>query len=123
MLATSWKATGLVQPVWNRLDVPKDKRGELARLTGIPATNLSAMNTGNMPMTMEMAERIAAAIEGLSVLELGAPLELADQRGQTLLDRLQEVEDLVAEGFARLAEGIARVERRLGSGAGEGSGS
>jgi len=65
VLATSWKATGLVQPAWLRLDVEKDKRGELARRTGIPATSLSQMNTGRRPMTPEAAQRIVAAVPGL----------------------------------------------------------
>jgi hypothetical protein len=96
VLATSWKATGLVKPIWQRLPAAKDKRGELARLTGIPATNLSSLNTGS-PMTMEMASRIVSAaspfIPGLSVLDLGAPEEAADEPGLLLLDRLRSLED------------------------------
>lgn len=110
MLASSWKAKGLVRAAWLRLDVPKNHREKLAELTGIPASNLSGMNTGRLVMTLESAQRIAAAVPGLSVLELGAPLEHADPAGLTLLGRLEEVAEMVANGFGAL--GVSEVQLR-----------
>lgn len=75
MLANSWKAKGLIQPIWQRLDVEKDKRGELARLTRIAATDLSAMNQGNRPMTEATARRIMDAVPGVTMADLGQPQE------------------------------------------------
>ena len=107
MLATSWKATGLVEQAWKRLDPPI--RDELARLTSIPASNLSGLNTGRLPMTTEMAQKIADAVPGLSVLELGAPEEEADAEGQTLLRRLTELED----ALNRLGPDLRELGKRV----------
>jgi len=74
VLATSWKAIGRIRPIWSRLDAPKERRELLARLTRIPAPDLSAMNTGKRPMTMAKAERIMAAVPGVTLLDLGAPV-------------------------------------------------
>ena len=82
----------------------KGQLEELARLTGIPASNLSSMNTGRLPMTMATAERIAAAVPGLSVLDLGAPSEAAAAEDPPLvLVRLQRVEETIAQIQSRLA--------------------
>lgn len=96
MLSTSWKATGLVQPIWNRLPVKTGKREELARLTGLQPTDLSRLNTGKRSMTMSLATRIAAAVPGVTVLDLGAPEEAADEPSLAMLSdlrrRLAEIE-------------------------------
>lgn len=92
MLATSWKATGLVRKVWQSLDGP-DKRGQLAERTGIQATDLSQLNTGKRPMTMALATRIASAVDGFTIDDLGAPaIEDADRGPVTVLQRLEAIE-------------------------------
>lgn len=104
MLASSWKADTLVEKAWRRLKPPT--RDELARRTGIPASNLSAYNTGGRPMTQEMAERICEAVPGLTLAELGAPEELADDpHSQSLFDRQEELRERLAE--------VARVQALL----------
>lgn len=114
MLATSWKATGLVLPIWNRLDVEKDKRGELARLTGITATTLSGMNRGRIPMTPEAAARIAAAVPGVTSMDLGAPEEAASEEETLLLSdlrrRLARAEGQV-DWLLDVVERLARVAK------------
>lgn len=113
MLATSWKATGLVRAAWLRLDVEKDKRGELAARTGIPATNLSGMNTGRIPMTRESARRIATAVPGLTEADLGAPsAELGvsrDERSSAVVDLLVELQERIERAEAEIA--ALRAER------------
>lgn len=114
MLATSWNATGLVRDAWLRLDVPKGHREELARLTGIPATSLSAMNTGHRPMTMAQAERIAAAVPGLTLLDLGAREEEANVEHRSIVARLEEAEAALNDlgpQLERLARRVAALER------------
>ena len=86
-----------MRPIWLQLDVPTGKREELARLTGIPPTNLSAMNTGKLPMTMEMAGRIVRAVPGVSLLDLGAPEAAAPEEATFLRGRLAEVSSSLAE--------------------------
>ena len=114
VLATSWKAIGLVRAAWLRLDVEKGHREKLAELTGIPAPNLSGMNTGRIPMTRETAQRIADAVPGFSVLELGAPVEEADDAGETMLSRLRSLEAALAEAVGLMREALAllREDRR-----------
>ena len=122
MLATSWKAKGLVRQAWLRLDVKQGHREKLSELTGIPPPNLSGMNSGRLPMTMEMAQRITDVIPGLSVLELGAPEEQADAEGETLLSRLGELaaahaaaarkQTTMARDIALLQERVRRLEAR-----------
>lgn len=98
-----------MRPIWNRLPVEKGKREELARLTGISATNLSAMNTGNMPTTIEAATRIADAVEGVTVFDLGAPAEaVSDPAALLVIDRLGSLEETAAR-----ATDLARVDRVL----------
>lgn len=112
MLATSWKATGLVRAAWLRLDVPKDKRGELARLTGIPPTNLSGMNKGRLPMTPESALRIMQAVPGLTLEELGAPEERQATDVLPLGVRLEALEARLARLYAETARGFALLGHR-----------
>lgn len=92
MLATSWKAKGLVKPIWHRLPVQKGKREELARLTGLQASDLSALNTGNRAMTLDVAQRIADAVEGVTIYDLGAPATAEGDEGPLLLQRLARLE-------------------------------
>lgn len=118
VLATSWKAPGLVRDAWLRLDVAKGHREELARLTGIPAPNLSGFNTGRRPLTMEMAQRIVAAVPGLTLADLGAPA--AEPENPSFPDRLATLEaevaetkaalDLARESYAVLLERVEALE-------------
>lgn len=81
-----WKAAGLLQPLWGSVG----GRERLAEITGINTSTLSGINTGRLNLGPGNARKIAAALE-VSVLELGAPIEAADEAGQTLLDRLLEL--------------------------------
>lgn len=71
------------------MPVEKGKREELARITGIHANDLSALNTGGRAMTIEMATRIAGAVEGVTVLDLGAPEAAASEEDAVLLSDLR----------------------------------
>jgi hypothetical protein len=77
--------------------VEKDHRGELARLTGIPATNLSAINQGNKPLTPESAQKIMDAVPGVTLLDLGASDEIVadDPLSQLLIERVARLEEAV----------------------------
>lgn len=111
----SWYATGLVEPLWQRLGVD-DGRDELARRTGIPGTNLSSMNTGKRRMTMNMARRIVAQVPGSTVLELGAPIRDADPAGQSFLAHLEALAEKVAHLLNRdvaVTAELADVRTRL----------
>ena len=125
MLATSWIAKDLVRPIWQRMPVDHYKREELAKRTGIPASNLSSMNTGGMPMTMEQARKIVAAVPGLTLADLGAPEAVVAARDPTVLDRLGELADDLAEAvrdISRLQERVALLEARPSPGAGSSKG-
>lgn len=92
MLATSWKATGLIRPIWLRMPAKTYKREALAAATGIPASNLSAMNRGRLPVTPESAAKIMAAVPGVTLLDLGAPEVSDDAQSLLALDRLAKLE-------------------------------
>lgn len=111
MLSSSWRAKGKIRDAWRRLDVDKDQRGELARRTGITATNLSGMNTGRLPTTLEAAERIVAAVPGLTVDDLrGSTAQDPRQQPEPEIERA--VED-VARRVAALEAGLSAVEQAL----------
>jgi hypothetical protein len=90
------------------------KRGQLALLTGIPESNLSAMNTGKRPMTMESARRIVAAVPGLSVLDLGAREEGAAPDARPALSRLAALEDALTVFSEEATARLAVLEEALG---------
>lgn len=98
-----WKATGLLEAVWARIG----GRDELARLTGIQAGTLSGYNTGRLRLGIANARRIADAIPGVTVFDLGAPEEAAATREERrVIDRLRELEealDLLGPNLERLA--------------------
>lgn len=68
-MAQSWKAKGKLKPLWDRLDGQSE---ELAEMTGIGRTTLSAYNSGKRKLGMANAVKIADAL-GVSVYDLGAP--------------------------------------------------
>lgn len=109
-----WKAKDLVQPIWQRWGedhkIDKAPRDALAQKLGTTGTTLSALNTGSKWMTLKMARRIAEET-GVSVLELGAPLEEADEAGQSMLDRLQELAVKLGDSVDRQLKTEAKVRR------------
>lgn len=107
MLASSWKAQKTVEKAWLRLDPPT--RDELARLTKIPATNLSGLNTGRLPMTQEMAERICRAVPGLTLADLGAREAEISEAEPTVVQRLEEL----ARGLADSMEAQKKMDGEL----------
>ena len=116
----SWDATGLVEKAWKRLDPPT--RDHLAERIGLKApTNLSKLNTGRLPMTLDYAERIARAVPSLSVADLGAPSSAVAAVDPTISDRLRSLEAevlvlrrMVLEGFGLLGLRV-ELEADLGS--------
>lgn len=103
MLATSWLATGLLKPIWLSLDVSQGHAKELARLTGIPANDLYALNNGTKVMTLARAEKIIAAVSGFTVADL-RPAEppISQREARRLRDHLEELARLVGRGFLAL---------------------
>lgn len=95
MLATSWKVQGeLVAKAWKRLDPPT--RDHLAELTGISKANLSGYNTGRLPMTLSIAERICEVVPNLTVFDLGAREVRAEDGPPLLLIRQDELAEKLA---------------------------
>ncbi len=91
-----------MEPLWKRLPRQDGKTGEgrrddMAALTGINATDLSAMNQGNRPFNLERAARIRALFPGETVY-LGDP------------DERRSLEDRVALIEQRLHELVTREE-------------
>lgn len=97
----SWSATGRVKQLWDLVG----GRDELATLTGIGGTTLSAYNTGKRKIGLGNAEKIVAAVreEGhhVSLLDLGAP-ELESARLDRLERRVEEVLLAVRDVLDRL---------------------
>jgi hypothetical protein len=114
MLASSWKTRGLVEKAWLRLSPPTRK--ELARLTGIAEPNLSGMNTGRLPTTLESAERICAKVPGLTLADLGAREAEVAESDPTVLDRLEELAVTLGDSIERqkkLEAKVARLQARV----------
>lgn len=101
-----WDAKGLLRPLWGRVG----GRDALAALTGIAPQTLSGYNTGNKGLGLGNARRIADALD-VSVLELGAPVALVDDPGESLLGRLEELSELVALGFETLGLDVDDLRR------------
>lgn len=114
MALRRWKADGLVEQAWKRLDPPT--RDELARRLGLKAaTNISKLNTGNMLMTDDYAERICAVVPGLTAADLGAPEDVVAELAPTVLDRLARLEDRLERVLAALVKaGIEIPESTTG---------
>lgn len=115
VLASSWKAKGLLLPIWHRLE-GKGKREQLAALVGVAPNDLSAINTGNKPMTAQLALRIASAVPGVTPLDLRPPQEAEAVLDPGVFDRLRELEDAVNAAGPRLddlARRVADLETRV----------
>jgi hypothetical protein len=120
--SVGWKRRGILDPIYARLAAEghSDARDELARRTGIPGTNLSAINRANRAMTDGYAIRIANAVEGVSPADLGSDAGGGGAQALLTLDRLQALEaafreeqtarDLVS---AALASQLADLEAAL----------
>lgn len=102
----SWQAQHLLKPLW----VQHGGRRKLAADTGISEGHLSKVNGGKAPLTLPAAETIARAL-GVSLLDLGAPAEVAadDPASMTLRDILVQ---LGAE-VAQLSEELVHARDRL----------
>lgn len=110
-----WKATGRLKPLWGKVG----GRDGLAAATKINGQTLSAYNSGSRPLGIVNARRIAEAL-GVSVLDLGGPVEDSDEAGKSVLALLEELSAKVdAQGksmtmaLKALTAGIRRLERRL----------
>jgi hypothetical protein len=110
-MAQSWIAKGLVKEAWSRLGVTNG-RDSLAQLTGIPGTNLSAMNTGKKRMTVEQGQKIAKAT-GATLLELGAPVAAVAPEERSLFDLLATAQDEAERGRGALLEALTSIDVRL----------
>ena|SRR5665213_2884742 len=96
---------------------------QLAKASGISRNDINAMARGRLTVGPKRLGRIAAALK-VSVLELGAPEGEADARGQTLLDRQQELEASVlklTKQVNRLARQVAELKRQAPPGAQRGA--
>lgn len=109
-----WDATGKLEPLWRRYPGGQEA---LAHAAGSNRTSLSAINKGTRKLGIGLATRLAAALN-VSVLELGAPLTAGDAKGELLVERLHQMEDLL-RGFSaelermtvELADAQARLEQ------------
>lgn len=93
MARPGWSAKALLQPLWRQYPGGRDA---LADAVGTTGASLSSRNSGRLTLGHDLAERLAAELSrGLnrevSVLELGAPAAEADEAGQSILDRLEEL--------------------------------
>lgn len=84
-MARSWTATGRLTPLYERVG----GRDRLAELTGISGTTLSAYNSGDRPLGILNAQRIARAA-GVTIEELGQPLSI-EQRLERIEADIQKV--------------------------------
>ena len=107
-----WKAKGLLKPLWQTYP---GKRDGLAVAVGSTGGNLSGINSGRLRLGRDLGQRLADEL-GVSLLELGAPLEAVDARGLTLVSRLEALADQVAESVerqAKLHRQVSRLQARV----------
>src|ERR1044072_3375769 len=112
MSVASWDATGLLEAVY-KIAGSRDK---LAAETGIPAPNLSAINNGRRPLTVDYAERIMAVYPEGTLQSLGGEAATVVQRRRSVLDRLEALEATVAvegEAVAKSLQALAKEVRAL----------
>lgn len=83
-----WKAKGLLRPLW----LAYGGRDELAAAVGSNGTTLSNVNAGSRDLGIDLGRRLAGELK-ISLAELGAPAEVADDRASLrIVDRLQALE-------------------------------
>lgn len=113
-----WDASGPLRALLARRkeDGKPHTQEWLAGSTGIGRVSINAYATENPEQRRNLgranAAKIAAAL-GVSVLELGAPVDAADDRGHTLLDRLEALEVAVESGSAAVADSLERLEAAI----------
>lgn len=98
----SWKATGLLAPLWGRVG----GRDALAERTGIQPATISGYNTGRLNLTLNAARRIALALD-VTIYDLGAPAEI-EMDGSPLLRQLAEIRSVLDELVSQLAQVLQR---------------
>lgn len=103
-----WDAKGLLTPLYAR----HGGREGLAEKTGVSIAHLSGVNNGKRELGIDAARKIAEAT-GISVLELGAPVEEADEKGRSWLDLLEELRVEMAAENLKLREDLAKAIRRI----------
>lgn len=84
-MSATWSAKELLKPLWGRVG----GRDALARMTGIPAPNLSGYNTGRLRMGLDAGRRLALALD-VTIYDLGAPTD-AEAEGSPLMAELAEI--------------------------------
>jgi transcriptional regulator with XRE-family HTH domain len=104
-----WDAKGMLQPLWGRVG----GRDGLAAATGIQPSTLSGINSGRLRLGYKNGRRIAEALD-VSLLDLGAPLDQADDRASLSLRRnlqlLAEANDAYRATLAKLTQRIDALE-------------
>jgi hypothetical protein len=107
-----WDASGLVEKAWKRLEPPT--RDQLAKRLGLKApTNISKLNTGELPMTIEYAQRIVKAVPGLTLADLGAPSSVVAELDPTVLEHLEELATAVAVLTLKVDMGLENLGQRV----------
>jgi transcriptional regulator with XRE-family HTH domain len=94
-------------PIRRARELTQEQLGIKAR---IARTDIVAFENGNTEVGAARLQRLADALE-VSVLELGAPADQVDGRGQLLLDRLEELAATVGD----LLERQASTEKEIAS--------
>lgn len=115
MARPGWSARGLLQPLWTQYPGGRDG---LAKAIGTTGASLSSRNSGRLTLGEDLAGRLAAELSrGLdrevSLLELGAPEEAADEAGRSLLDRLEELATALAVLTLKVDAGFDLLGYRL----------
>lgn len=106
-----WNAKGLLTPLYKK----HGGRDGLAAKTGVPAGTLSRINTGAGNMGEDVAQRLVGPLK-ISVLELGAPAEMVDDKGRPALERLEELAAMlgdVLEHQLKTDDTVRRLDERL----------
>lgn len=85
---------------------------KLAEETGLRRTDVNALVKGRIEAGPGRLRKIADALE-VSVLELGAPVEAADEKGKTILSLLKELEVQTTEDVVKLRKDLAAAIRRI----------
>lgn len=114
----AWRRKGVLEAVYAELkrqgvDHPVK---HLAQLTGIPAGNLSQINTGNRDMTDGYADRIVAAVPGITRLDLGAAAREDDLSDRRVLARLDELAKILGDSLeqqSKLERKVDRLQARI----------
>lgn len=112
MAVKGWKATGLLQPLWNSYEGGRKdmaRRDALAKAVGTTGSVLSTINSGNRNLGHDLGRRLAAELR-VTIFDLGAPEEAAETRQEhRVIDRLREAEALLNRLVPRTDDLASRV--------------